>query len=105
MLSLKETLNKMAKSNVVRWYGYVVRRDNDNLLKRTLMLEMKGQRRRGKPRQRWRRQVEENTKRIGLEMEQASNRTRWCEGVGAIAEEMRCIRPPTVTRKTWIKIR
>ena len=31
MLSLKETLDRMAKENGVRWYGHVIRRDDDNI--------------------------------------------------------------------------
>ena len=32
-------------------------------------------------------------------LEEATDRARWREGVGAIAEGMRCIRPPSDTRK------
>ena len=79
----------------------MVRRDDgDNILKRTLMLEMKGQRKRGRPKQTCRRQGKESVKRIGLEVEEAANRTRWREGVRAIAEQMTCIHPPSVTRNT-----
>ena len=52
-----------------------------------------------RPKKTWRRQVEENVKRIGLEVEEGAYRTRWREGVRAIAEEMRCIRLPSVTRE------
>ena len=34
MLGLKETLDKMAQANGVRWYGHVVRRDEENILKK-----------------------------------------------------------------------
>ena len=45
----------------------------------------------------------ENTKKIGLRVEEATDRARWREVVGAIAEGMRCIRPPSDTRKNRIK--
>ena len=32
MLGLKETLDRMAKANGVRWYGYVIRRDDSLIL-------------------------------------------------------------------------
>ena len=64
MLGLKETFDKMAKVNGVLWYERVVRRDDDNVLK-ALMLEVNGQRNRGRPKQIWRRQVEENVNTIG----------------------------------------
>ena len=44
--------------------------------------------------------------KVGLKIEEAADQTRWREGVRAIAEGMRCIRPPSVTRKkpnqNWI---
>ena len=98
MLGLKETLDKLAKANGVRWYGHTIRRDDDNILKKAMMLEVNGNRKRGRPKMTWRRQVEESVKKVGLKIEEAGNRTRWREGVGAIAEGMRCIRPPSVTR-------
>ena len=79
MLSLKETLNKMAQANGVRWYGHVVRRDEESILKKAMMLQMNGQQKRGRPKQTWKRQVEENLKKIGLRVEEATDRARWRE--------------------------
>ena len=42
MLGLKETLDRMAKANGVRWYGHVIRRDDDNILKKTMMMKING---------------------------------------------------------------
>ena len=38
MLGLKETLNKLAQANGVRWYEHVVRRDEESILKKAMML-------------------------------------------------------------------
>ena len=76
MLGLEETLDKMAKVNEVLWYEHVVRRDDDNVVKKALMLELNGQRNRERPKQIWRRQVEESVNKIGLEVDEAANRTR-----------------------------
>ena len=94
----------MAQANGVRWYGHVVSRNEESILKKALMLQVNGQRKRGWPKQTWKRQVEESLKRIGLRVEKATDSARWREGVRAIAEEMRCIRPPSDTRKNWITI-
>ena len=99
MLGLKKTLDRIAKANGVRWYGHVIRRDDDNVLKKAMMMEMNGQRKRERPKMTWRRQGEESVKKVGLKIEEAADQTRWREGVRAIAEGMRCIRPPWVTRK------
>ena len=73
-------------------------RDDNSILKKAMMLEVNGQRKRGRPKQTWKRQVEESMKKIRLEVEEARMLSRWREGVRAIAEGMRCIRPPSVTR-------
>ena len=99
MLGLRKTLDKMAKANEVRWYGHVIRRDVNNILKKSMMMEVNGKRKQGRPKLTWKRQVEESEKKVWLKIEEAEDRTRWREGVRAIAEKMRCIRPPSVTRK------
>ena len=104
MLGLMETLDKMAQANGVRWYGHVVRRDEESILKKAMMLQVNRQRKRGRPKQTWKRQVEESLKKIGLRVEEATDRARWKEGVRAIAEGMRYIRPPSDSRKNRIKI-
>ena len=48
-MCLKEMLNRMAKANGVRWYGHVIRKDDDNTLKKAMTLEVNGQRKRGRP--------------------------------------------------------
>ena len=59
---------------MVRWYGHVVRRDDESILKKAMMLQENGQRKRGRPKQTWKRQVEENIKKIGLRVEEATDR-------------------------------
>ena len=49
MLGLKKTLDRMAKANGVRWYGRVIRREDDNILKKAMMMEVNGQRKRVRP--------------------------------------------------------
>ena len=75
----------MAKANGVRWYGYVLRRDDWHVLRRALEFEVMGKRRRGRPRKTWKTQVETESKSVGLGREDALNRARWRVGVGEIA--------------------
>ena len=104
MLDLKEFLDKMAQANEVRWNGHVVRRDEESVLKKAMMLQVNGQRKRGRPKQTWKRQVEESLKKIGLRVEEATDRATWREGVRTIDEKMRYIWPPSDTKKKRIKI-
>ena len=44
MLGLKETIDRLAAANGVRWYGHVLRRDDDSVLRVALDLEVTGKR-------------------------------------------------------------
>ena len=88
MLGLKESVDGLAKANGVRWYGHVLRRDEDSVLKIALDLEVDGKRKRGRPRKTWKKQVEEDVEKVGLKKEDAFDRAKWRDGVRAIAEGM-----------------
>ena len=55
MLGLKETEDRLATANGVRWYGHVLRRDDDSVLRIALDLEVSGKRKRGRPKKSWKR--------------------------------------------------
>ena len=86
MLGLKETINRLATANGVRWYRHVLRRDDDSVLRVALDFEVSGKRKLGRPKKTWKKQVEEETKKIGLKKENALNRDKWRDGVQVIAE-------------------
>ena len=48
MLGLKETIDRLATANGVRWYGHVLRKDDDSVLRVALDLEVSGIRKRGR---------------------------------------------------------
>ena len=73
MLGLKKTFDRIAKANGVRWYGHVIRREDDNVLKKAMMMEVNGQRKRGRPKMTRKRQVEESVKKVVLKIEEATN--------------------------------
>ena len=41
MLGLCETIDQLAMANSVRWYGHVLRREDDHILRRALDLKLK----------------------------------------------------------------
>ena len=49
MLVLKETIDRSATTNGVRWYGHVLSRDDDSVLRVALELEVSGKRKRARP--------------------------------------------------------
>ena len=65
LLGLEDTLNGLDKASGVRWYGYVLRSDNGDVLRRALDFEVAGKRERGRPNMTWKRQVDEHINKIG----------------------------------------
>ena len=88
MLGLKETIDRLATENRVRWYGHVLRREDVSVLRGALNLEVSGKRKRGRPKKTWKKQVEEEAEKIGLKKEDALRRDKWRDEVRAIAEGM-----------------
>ena len=88
MLGLKKTRDRLATANGVRWYGHVLRRDDDSVLRVALNFEVSGTRKRGRQKNTWKKQVEEETEKIGLKKEDALRHDKWRDGVRAIAEGM-----------------
>ena len=88
MLGLKERVELLARANGVRWLGHVMRRDEDHILRKALEFEVSGHRKRGRPKRTWIKQVEEDAKKVGMNIKDARNRRRWRNGVKAIAEEI-----------------
>ena len=88
MLGLKKTIDRFATANGVRRYGHVLRRDDDSVLRVALDLEVNGNRKRGRPKKTWKKQVEEETEKTGVKEEDALRRDKWRDGVRAIAKEM-----------------
>ena len=64
MLGIKESLDRMAKASSMRWYGHVLRKEDENVIVKALKFEVSGSR--GRPNQTWKKQVENGMKKNGL---------------------------------------
>ena len=70
-------------SDLVR---HVLRKDDGHVLRKALEFEVRGKRKRERPKKTWKMQVEKESKsRKGLEKKDAMNRARWRVGVREIA--------------------
>ena len=58
MLGLKEVADKLARANGVKWYGHVLRRPEEDALIKAMAHEVDGKCKQGRPRMKWREQVE-----------------------------------------------
>ena len=69
-------LGTVVTRNRLRWFGHVVRREDESLIKQAL--EMRAERRgRGRPKLRWEELVSRDMKMKGLSREDALNREYW----------------------------
>ena len=66
MLGLKATVDQLAMANSVCWYGHVLRREDGHVLRRALDFEVEGQRKKGRSKRMWEKQVEEESVKVGL---------------------------------------
>ena len=71
MLGIKESLDKMAIASSIWWYGHVLRKEDENVIVKALKFEVSGSRGRGRPKQTWKKQVENEMKKNGLVKEDA----------------------------------
>ena len=85
MLGLKDTLYGLARASAVWWYGHVLRRDEDDILKKALDFKVEGKRGRGRPKKMWRKQVDDDIRKAGLKPEDAFDRKRWKERAKLLA--------------------
>ena len=85
MLEIRETVENFAKASRVWWYGHVLRRNENDVLREALSFKVEGQKRKTITEDmETNAEVEEEIRRIGLQKEDALNRTRWRNGVNLI---------------------
>ena len=61
----------------LRWFGHIVRRDEEVEIKKVFELKIEGRRKRGKPVKRWIDVVEEDMKKRGVVQQDAEDRKGW----------------------------
>ena len=64
-----------ANKGILRWYGHLLRMNNERLTKKVFMSEVIGNRGRGKPKWRWRDGVKELLLAKGISMNEGSRLT------------------------------
>ena len=70
-------LREKEMASSMRWYSHVLRKEDKNVIVKALKFEVSGSRGRGRLKQTWKKQVENEMKKNGLVKEDACNRTKW----------------------------
>ena len=61
----------------MRWYGHVMRMEDQNPVKRTMCESVKGKRPRGRPRKEWKDNIKEDMCQFQVANEHVHNRQQW----------------------------
>jgi len=78
------------QQNRLRWYGHVLRKEDNDWLKKYMEYEVEGTRPRGTPKKTWREIVEKHCRARGLNMEDAMDCSRWRKQIGMIDDHGEC---------------
>ena len=76
-------------ANSLRWHGHVLRREDGHVLIKTLTFKVEHQRKKGRPKRTWKRQVEEEYMKVGLKRKDALRCSKWSVGVNKLAAGLR----------------
>ena len=99
-MSLSETMGQLAMANSVQSYGHVLRNEDGHVLRRALDFEVEGRRKKWRPKRTWKKQVEEESVKIGMRREDVLYRSLWSVGVNQIAVGLRWIWSPSLVVDT-----
>ena len=67
--------------NRLRWYGHVLRKEDNDWVKKCMEYEVEGARPRGRPKKTWREIVEKDCQPCGLNRKDALDRSRWMKQI------------------------
>ena len=70
-------ISKKVQERRLQWYGHVMRREDNNIAKEVMDMEVEGRRKRGRPRRRWRDCLGEDFGEKNLTGDEYGDRGHW----------------------------
>ena len=70
-------VGEISKKSRLKWYGHVLRREDEYVSKRVMVIEVPGKRRRGRPKRRWLDNIKNDLSERELSGEEAQDRVQW----------------------------
>ena len=77
MLDLKEAIDQLAMASSVCWHGHSLRKEDDHIIGRALDFVFESQRKNRRPKRSLKKQVEEDSVKVGLRRKDALCRSEW----------------------------
>ena len=72
-----ERLGMKMRESRLRWYGHVMRRDQEYVGRRVMEMELLGKKKRERPKKRFLKVVKEDMEKVGAREKDIKNRTLW----------------------------
>ena len=72
-----DDIKLILQQNWLRWYGHVLRKENNDWVKKCVEYEVEGSRPRGRPNRTWKEVVQKDCQARNLNKEDALDRGRW----------------------------
>jgi len=69
------------QQNMLRWYGHVLRKEDNDWVKKCMEYEVEGARLIGRPKKTWRENVEKDCQACGFNREDAMDHIRWMKQI------------------------
>jgi len=85
-----EDIISVLQRNRLRWYGHVLRKEDNDWVKKCMQYKVGGTRPRGRPKKTWREIVEKDCRARGLNTEDDMCRSRWRKQIGMIDDHDEC---------------
>ena len=70
-------ISKKVQESRLKWYGHVLRREEEYVGKRVMAMEVPGKRRRGRPKRRWMDSIRNDLSEKELSREDTQDRAKW----------------------------
>ena len=70
-------ISKKVQESRLKWYGQVLRREDEYVGKREMAMEVQGKRRRGRPKRRWMDSIRNDLSDKELSREDTQDRAKW----------------------------
>ena len=77
----QQEISKEVQESRLKWYGHVLRREDEYVGERVMGMEVPGNRRRGRPKWRWLDSIRNNLSERELSREDTQDRAKWMRQV------------------------